>query len=224
VNAAVSWRVGAVLLAAGAARRFGSDKRAARLPDGSTVLEAALRPLLCCCDEILVVTAAADGDVALPGHPGAARIVRSPRSGGGMGCSLADGIAQAVGWDACMVSLADKPFIRENSVRRVRALLENHEIVVPTHRGEWGHPVGFARRYFAALGRLAGDAGARSLILAERERVRFVELDDPGILADVDTPDQLARYAAQFSCSLSGAPLHGDAEAGADPQAVKAAR
>jgi CTP:molybdopterin cytidylyltransferase MocA len=48
------------------------------------------------------------------------------------------------------------------------------------------------------LARLEGDAGARALILAESARACFVELDDPGILADVDTPEQLQALGQMF--------------------------
>lgn len=191
-------RVGGLLLAAGSARRFGSDKRAARLPDGTTLLARSLGPLLVCCDETVVVVGVQDSRDGIGGLDAGVRIVRAPRSGGGMGFTLADAIAQVTGWDAVLVSLADKPFLRPESARRVRELLDEHEIVVPTHRGAWGHPVGFSQRLFGALARLEGDAGARALILAESARACFVELDDPGILADVDTPEQLQALGQMF--------------------------
>ncbi|MBP6381428.1 MAG: nucleotidyltransferase family protein [Pseudomonadales bacterium] len=187
--------VGGLLLAGGRGRRFGSDKRAALLPDGVTMLARALELLRQCCDETVLVIGEDDDAGAFALRFPGVRILRSPRSRGGMGFTLADAIAQLMDWDACLVSLADKPFIRPGSMRRVRELLVAHELVVPTHGGAWGHPVGFARRHFFALTRLEGDTGARELIVAEQSRVHFVELDDPGILADVDTPGQLDYLA-----------------------------
>ena len=187
--------VGGLLLAAGRSRRFGSDKRAAMLPGGATMLARSLELLRSCCDEVAVVLAADDDARELAARYPDVRILRAPRARGGMGFTLADAIAQLTGWDACLVSLADKPFIRPDTMQRVRALVAAHELVVPTHGGAWGHPVGFARRYFFALTRLEGDTGARALIVAEQSRAHFVELDDPGILADVDTPGQLEYLA-----------------------------
>ena len=187
--------VGGLLLAAGRGRRFGSDKRAARMPDGTTMLARSLQLLRECCDETALVIGEEDDAAAFAARFPGVRILRSPRSRGGMGFTLADAIARVMAWDACLVSLADKPFIRPGSMRRVRELLATHELVVPTHGGAWGHPVGFARRHFYALTRLEGDAGARALIVAEQSRACFVELDDPGILADVDTPEQLEYLA-----------------------------
>ena len=118
-----------------------------------------------------------------------------------MGFSLADaiGCAEAQAWDACLVSLGDKPFISERTLHTVRELLARHDFVVPTHGGAHGHPVGFARRYFAMLARLEGDAGARGLIREHGGEACFVELDDAGMLADVDTPEQLDRLQRQFA-------------------------
>ncbi len=190
--------VGGLLLAAGRGRRFGSDKRAALLPDGTTMLVRSLELLRECCDECALVIGEDDAAAQFAARFPGVRILRSPRSRGGMGFTLADAIAQLTAWDACLVSLADKPFIRPGSMRRVRELLGAHDLVVPTHGGAWGHPVGFARRHFHALTRLEGDMGARALIVAEQSRACFVELDDPGILADVDTPEQLDYLADLF--------------------------
>jgi molybdenum cofactor cytidylyltransferase len=192
-------RVGGLLLAAGAGSRFGGDKREARLPDGTTMLERSLRLLQLCCDETVLVIGARDSESDFRARHPEVRVLRSPRSAGGMGFTLADAVAQLPAWDACLLSLADKPFIRPESARRVRELLAVHELVVPTYGGAWGHPVGFARRFFHALSRLEGDAGARSLIVAERARAFFVELDDPGILADVDTPAELDYLGGLFA-------------------------
>lgn len=194
-------RVGGILLAAGVGRRFGSDKRLARLEDGVRVLERSLERLAAVCDRTLLVLGAAD-EVAAPDWrlpPGVA-VMNAPRSSAGMGFSLADAIVcpEVQSWDACLVSLADKPFISVGTLRTVRELLESHELVVPVHAGEWGHPVGFARSYFAALEQLDGDRGARGLILAHRSAACFVCVDDPGVLADVDTPEQLEELQRQF--------------------------
>jgi molybdenum cofactor cytidylyltransferase len=183
--------VGGLLLAGGRGRRYGSDKRAALLPGGATMLARSLELLRACCDESALVIGEEDDAADFAARYPGVRVLRSPRSRGGMGFTLADAIAQLMAWDACLVSLADKPFIRPASMRRVRELLGAHELVVPVHGGAWGHPVGFSHRHFYALTRLEGDMGARALIVAEQSRTCFVELDDPGVLADVDTPEQL---------------------------------
>lgn len=197
-----SFRVGGILLAAGAGRRFGNDKRRARLHDGTTLLQRSLDRFAAVCDTTLLVLGPREDVQALGLHlPPGVTVMNAPRSAGGMGFSLADaiGCAEAQAWDACLVSLGDKPFISERTLHTVRELLARHDFVVPTHGGAHGHPVGFARRYFAMLARLEGDAGARGLIREHGGEACFVELDDGGMLADVDTPEQLEALQRRFA-------------------------
>jgi molybdenum cofactor cytidylyltransferase len=185
-----------VLLAAGGSTRFGSDKLAAAVTvDGmqTTVLQATAQALHAACEHAIAVTR--------PGSPHTAalrelgfEVIEAADAAEGMGASLAAAARrlqqhQAAG---CLVMLADLPFIRIASVRAVKQALESGaSLAVPRHRGERGHPVGFAAAHFAALAALRGDAGAKGVLRANEAHIRFIELDDPGILHDVDTPQRL---------------------------------
>jgi molybdenum cofactor cytidylyltransferase len=65
-------------------------------------------------------------------------------------------------------------------------------IVQPTLDDVPGHPVGFSADLFAALQALEGDEGARRVLHSHADAVLRVAVDDPGILRDLDTPDQIA--------------------------------
>lgn len=183
--------IGGILLAAGKSRRFGADKRFARLDTGETLLLRSARVLSQAVDARVLVVGQDDDPARflqlLPGW----QVVRAEESALGMGASLAAAVrAVAAHWSGCLVALADKPFVLPATVLAVRNALDG-EIVVPRSGGEWGHPVGFPRRLFAAMRELKGDGEARQLIVAEAARCRFIEVDDPGVLLDVDTPDAL---------------------------------
>ncbi|MCK7579437.1 MAG: NTP transferase domain-containing protein [Chromatiales bacterium] len=60
------------------------------------------------------------------------------------------------------------------------------------HRGQRGHPVGFSAEFAPALRALQGDRGARDLLARHADRLQCLEVDDPGVLLDVDTPADLA--------------------------------
>ena len=190
-------RTGGLLLAAGRARRFGSDKRFAKVSGDETMLARSARLLAEAVDDCLLVIGSGDDlaafTVLLPGW----RIVRAEASDSGMGASLAAGTRAAPAeWEGMLVALADKPFVKPSTLQLVRATLDA-EIVVPRHGGEWGHPVAFPKRLFPALAALAGDVGARGIIERERSRCRFLDVDDAGVLIDVDTPAALATAYLQ---------------------------
>lgn len=112
----------------------------------------------------------------------------------GMGTSIAAGVAatpDAAGW---IIALGDMPSIGVPTIAAVKETLQRGaSIVVPTMNGRRGHPVGFSARYFEALTHLKGDVGARVLLQAEEAVVEEISVNDRGIFADIDTPEDLER-------------------------------
>jgi molybdenum cofactor cytidylyltransferase len=181
-----------LLLAAGAGRRFGADKRWQPLADGTPMaLTSAIR-LRAACPDVLAVLRPDDEALSERLQELGCRVVVNPDAEAGLGSSLAAGVraaADAAGW---LVALADMPFIASASHRAVRdRLLAGASLVVPAYRGQRGHPVGFAREWLEDLSRLDGDVGARHILRNNPERLELLAVDDAGILADVDRPDDL---------------------------------
>lgn len=186
--------IAGILLAAGAARRFGARKLLHPLPDGTPIgLRSALN-LVPAVDRALAVLAPEDRELAARLQAAGIEVCPCPASGEGMGASLACGVraaADAAGW---VIALADMPFVRPDSIVAVAdALRAGAAIAIPGHEGERGHPIGFARAFHAELAALGGDVGARAIVARERARVVQVPVNDPGILRDIDTPDDLRR-------------------------------
>lgn len=182
--------VGILLLAAGRSRRFGSDKRLACLPAGRPLLQHTLSTLRAAKLPLRVCLRPGDARVDDWFEPGERLIC--PGAGGGMGRSLAEGVAQVPGhWQGLLVALADMPWVRAATLGQLVAALEPGGIVVPLHRGQRGHPVAFHRHWFPALQQLQGDRGARTLIDAAGDACRWLPVDDPGVLLDVDRPADL---------------------------------
>jgi molybdenum cofactor cytidylyltransferase len=106
----------------------------------------------------------------------------------GMGDSIAAAVratAQASGW---LVLPGDLPLVRPQSLQAVAAALSTHTIAVPHHKGQRGHPVGFAAACRDALLQLTGAQGAAAVVRARPpEAVIHLELDDLGIVTDIDT-------------------------------------
>jgi molybdenum cofactor cytidylyltransferase len=186
--------IAGVLLAAGASSRFGADKRLHRLADGMGMALSALRPLCEALDDVIAVVRPGDGLLATQLGSAGARVVVAHDWRCGMGSSLALGVAALDRHaTACLIALADMPFVRTATISRTAApLLQGASLVAPVYRGSRGHPVGFAAEWFSTLRRLRGEHGARDILAVHRDRLTLVEVDDPGILLDIDYPDDLS--------------------------------
>lgn len=183
------------MLAAGYSRRFGRDKRRLRLADGRSLLCASLALPYALLDDVWLVLRP-DDDVDELALPPGARLVQHPTTKQGMGYSLAAGIARLQAESpaqAVAIFLADMPAIRQDSLAALLREADAKSIVQPAYRGSGGHPVLFGRDFWPQLTTLSGDAGARTVLLHNADAVRLVELDDPGVLQDIDTQEDLAQ-------------------------------
>jgi len=186
--------VAAVILAAGAGRRMGGAAKALlRRRDGATYLEAVAA---------LAAGAGATELVVVIGEPhqaaslaearrlGLATVV-NPDPGRGMASSVAVGFAHALDHFAAAAALlwpVDHPDVTAATLAALAAA--PGAIAVPTCRGRGGHPTRFARPVWPELAACAGLAdGARGVVRANPARVVRVEVDDAGVVADVDTPE-----------------------------------
>ncbi|WP_256584443.1 NTP transferase domain-containing protein [Pseudomonas sp. SWI6] len=182
----------ALVLAAGWATRFGSDKRVAALPSGQTLLAETLRQALEHFDEVLVVVRPGDEPQRLGIGPDA-KLVYAAHAENGLSASLAAGIQalQASRAQAVAIMLGDMPWVTAHTLRRLRAEASETHIVMPFHQDERGHPVLFGRAFWPALECVQGDQGGRQVILDNRHAWRRVDVEDSGVLRDVDTPTDL---------------------------------
>ena len=192
---------GVLLLAAGFSRRFGDIKLRARLRNGSSVFEQTLTRIAAATPHILVVTRPDLLEVPLTaqrvaqGLDQSVRIdvVQCPDAHLGMGHTLAFGMAHLPQWTGCLVCLGDMPFIATATYAQMLAALHHDTILLPQYAGEVGNPVGFGCDFFPALRAVQGDTGGRDVVRANRERVHILAVNDPAILQDIDTPEDLAR-------------------------------
>jgi molybdenum cofactor cytidylyltransferase len=114
-----------------------------------------------------------------------------------MGNSLAAAVAAAPSETGWLIALADMPRIQPRTIRAVAdALLGGAELCAPYHQGRRGHPVGFAAGFGPQLRALSGDEGARAILQANRDRLQRIEVDDPGVLFDINVPGDLLGLAA----------------------------
>lgn len=111
-----------------------------------------------------------------------------------MGDSIAAGVRanrDAAGW---MILPADLPLVQSETLRTI-ALAPSASVTVPVYRGQRGHPVRFGQKCLQDLLNLKGNNGAAPILRAEEaiNSVACIDVDDEGIVTDIDTLDDLAR-------------------------------
>jgi len=190
--------VAAILLAAGKSRRMGSCKQLLLL-GGSTVIIRCLDALAAGgVDEIVVVVSEEGQDVAEAIRDFPVRFVINTTEDGDMASSVRAGRdALTDGASAVIVLPGDYPLV---SAETISSLIAEHavspaSIIVPCHAGQRGHPLLFAR---TILDELDGDLILRDLVRRDPQRVRLLEVNDPGVLHDMDTPEDYQRICSMI--------------------------
>jgi molybdenum cofactor cytidylyltransferase len=182
-----------LLLAAGSATRFGSDKLQHNLPHGVAIAVHAARHLQSAVSRVVAVVRPGSEQLADNLKQENCEIVVCPNAAEGMGASLACAVRAAGRADGYLVALGDMPFVRPSSISAVRdALAGGAAFVAPFWRARRGHPVGIAGQFYDELLALRGDEGAKALLAANPGRLLKIPVGDPGVIRDIDTPSDLA--------------------------------
>ena len=187
----------AILLAAGSATRFGSDKLLHALPHEVPIAVQAARHLKVVFgpDMLAVVRPGADA-LSDRLREENVRVIVCDNAAEGMGASLACAARAAPHADAFVVALGDMPFIRPSTIAAVRdALAAGAPLAAPYFRARRGHPVGISAKFRSELEALRGDAGAKNIVSANEANLVKVPVGDPGVLRDIDTPQDLVPRA-----------------------------
>lgn len=183
-----------ILLAAGISKRFGSDKLMHPLAGGTPVAAAALANLRSVIPHVIAVVRPGATMLENLLSEAGATVILCTNADEGMGASLATAVGASgdvAGW---VIALADMPYILPATIGKIAAsLTAGAAIVAPAYRGERGHPVGLSARFRAQLEALRGDEGARSVLNENAGLVKLIEVDDPGVCRDIDTPDDLRQ-------------------------------
>jgi molybdenum cofactor cytidylyltransferase len=194
-------RIAGLVLAAGQSRRMGTLNKLLIGIDGKPMVRHVVEAVAASqAKPILVVTGHEREKVeaALQGLP--VTFAFNPDYAQGLSTSVKCGLAALPAEvDGAVVCLGDMPKVAGGEIDRLIGAfnpVEGRAICVPTRRGKRGNPVLLARRFFPELMKVAGDIGARDLIAGHSDLVTEVEMDNDGVLTDIDTPQALARLAA----------------------------
>lgn len=183
-------KIGCIVMAAGNARRFGSNKLDARV-EGKTLLRRALEAVPASCfTRVAVVTQYPQG-MELAREMGFLPVENS-RPDLGLSHTIALGLAHMQDMDAVLFQVSDQPLLRRDSVEQLVEVYRSHpdRLVALGHDGVRGNPCLFPASLFPELLALKGDHGGSAVIRRHEDRLLLVEAS-PRELTDVDTPQAL---------------------------------
>lgn len=191
-------RFAAVVLAAGASRRFGPENKLCAAVDGEALIRRVVTTALeAGISDVVIVTGNESDQVAQALEGLTIRLTHNPDWETGMGTSIAAGIAAlADDIDGAFIVPGDMPFLDPALFRTLAGVFEQNEfrsIVYPvTISGEQRNPVLWPCRYFSELRALPGHKGAKELLRSLANRTVTIPFGDDMLFADIDNKDDLA--------------------------------
>ena len=183
-------KIGCVVLAAGNARRFGSNKLQAQV-DGESLIRRALDAVPS--GLVTVVVSQYPEILALAGEYGFAAVLND-QPGLGLSRSVRLGLEKLLDCDGVLFLVADQPWLKRDSADALVALWAQHpsRIAAMAHGGVRGNPCLFPARFYPELLELTGDRGGSAVIRRHEDALILLETDALE-LADVDTPAALEQ-------------------------------
>jgi molybdenum cofactor cytidylyltransferase len=185
-------RIAAVVLSGGKSERMGTPKA---LLDyrGVTFLERILSSIRSAGIPDVVVVAGHHYHVIAAEFP-KSTITYNAEYELGMSTSVQAGLRALPGAvDGALIFLVDHPLVEPATIRSLCSRLAAGRIILPAYKGRRGHPIVLASELFTEVLNLPPELGLNSVVRRIRDRVLEVDVNDAGVLRDIDTPEQYAN-------------------------------
>ena len=159
---------------------------------GETFLDRLIRVLGSACDPVIVALGYHADQIRAAVKPGDVRFVTNPDPSRGQLSSLQTALA-AIPSDAdgFLFQPVDCPAPEPETVRRIVAALHSSGsvLVIPRYERQRGHPVAARRELISEFLALPPEAQAKDVVHRHVNRTYYLDVDDPGILSDIDDPE-----------------------------------
>lgn len=191
-------RIAAIILAAGYSRRMHAFKPLIEI-DGTIILDYAANIFIQSdIGKIIVITGYEAERVSALARARGYTPVHNPHFDTGMFSSILAGIAAVPpDFDAAFILPVDIPFVSHTTVRALAQSIGDQLAAIPRYEKKPGHPPLIRRPWFETLAKWNGNEGLSGFFHAHASDIAFIDVDDPGIMRDIDTPKDLKRINQQ---------------------------
>jgi molybdenum cofactor cytidylyltransferase len=176
----------ALIMAAGSSRRFGSDKRLAKLSTGETILAQTVKNIAAANLDYKIAIAAKD-KVYFSQFYSADTLLLIEHSQQGIGQSIAEAIDSIKNnYPHCLICLADMPYILPSTYQAIANAIHHYDAVIPNYNGNKGNPVAISSSLYKPFSLLSEDKGGRDILKNKTINLHSLDVEDPGVLRDID--------------------------------------
>ena len=193
--------IAGLILAAGESRRMGRPKALLEY-QGITFLDRLAGLFAARCASVIVVLGAEAESIRRAAKAPADFVINERYQSGQTGSMQAGLRALPNGTDSVLFTLVDHPAVSPvtlDALLRPSPQIPAPLLRVPRYRAKRGHPIWFSRELVPEFLALEETAAARDVVRRHAAQTEFLDLDDPGIVADIDDP---AAYSALIGAVL----------------------
>lgn len=180
----------ALIMAAGLSRRYGSDKRFARIND-QYMIQHAINALSKANLTFKLVCRPDDMDTSFFQQFTTGQCIVSHNHHQGIGASISAGIQSIqADYSHCLICLADMPYIKAQTYQAIAAHCQTEKAlaVIPRYQNTTGNPVAISAKLYKDFIQLSADKGGKAILQQYHQHTKLLDVDDPGILQDIDQP------------------------------------
>ena len=191
--------VAGVVLAAGLSRRMGQPKALIKLGE-FTFLENMCHALAAGgCTDLIAITNQHIHEACLALGLEQVRFIINPEPDAGQISSLRIALEQTEHTQAMLFTTVDQAHLKAQTVLAIKQHATQNKIVVARHNQQAGHPTAFGQSFYKALRSSRADTGARNIIADYPEDIIWVDIFDPGIVRNINTPTDLQNELQHWS-------------------------
>ena len=190
--------ISAILLAAGQSKRMNGENKLAKKIKGIPLLKYALNNILkSSVNEIIIVLGYQSEIIEkLIDKNDKIKFVFNADFETGMASSIKKGVENlSKKTDAFFISLGDMPSINYNTYDQLIKYKKNQKIIVPIFKGQKGNPLLFPKSFEKIMLSVQGDHGAKKILENNKKQILNIEINDPGIIKDIDVLEDFTSSA-----------------------------